>query len=156
MGTLYQRPLDPLILQDLKVTLQDSTLIFPFEETEEKSMFLSNIDKVLTFNVQTVHFFPSNPNFPPEVVTQRLKTALSKVLVSYDYLAGRLKFNPQSQRVEIDCNSAGAGFVVASSEYSLDEIGDLVYPNPAFQQFTVQNMDNLAADDQPLCILQVE
>lgn len=64
--------------------------------------------------------------------------------------------NPQTRRMEINCNAAGAGFVVASSEYTLDEIGDLVYPNPAFRQLAAENMDFLAADDQPLCILQVQ
>ncbi|KAL2549309.1 HXXXD-type acyl-transferase family protein [Forsythia ovata] len=154
MGTLYQEHLDPSI-HDLKVTLQDSTLIFPSQETEKKSIFLSNIDQVLNFNVQTIHFFPANPDFAQEVVTSRLKTALEKVLVPYDFMAGRLKMNPQSGRLEVECNAAGAGFVVASTQFSLDEIGDLVYPNPAFRELIVQSMDNLEADNQPLCIFQV-
>ena len=118
-------------------------------------MFLSNIDKVLSFNVQTVHFFKAHPDFPPTTVVEKLETALRKVLVPYDFLAGRLKMNPKLDRLEVECNGAGAGFVVASSEFTLDEIGDLVFPNPAFQQLTVMTMDNLAPDDQPLCILQV-
>lgn len=118
-------------------------------------MFLSNIDQVLTFNVQRVHFFTANPDFPPDLIIQMLKNALSKVLVSYDFLAGRLKYNTQSSRMEINCNAAGAGFVVASTEFSLDEIGDFDYPNPGFKQLVMQNMDNLGSDDQPLCILQV-
>lgn len=118
-------------------------------------MFLSNIDKVLNFNVQTVHFFQAHPDFPPPTVVEKLETALQKILVPYDFLAGRLKMNPKLGRLEVDCNAAGAGFVVASSEFTLDEIGDLVYPNPAFQQLVVMSMDNLAPDDQPLCILQV-
>ncbi|KAL0444048.1 UNVERIFIED_CONTAM: Fatty alcohol:caffeoyl-CoA acyltransferase [Sesamum latifolium] len=35
-----------------------------------------------------------------------LKMALERVLVHYDFLAGRFKLNPQSGRLEIDCNSA--------------------------------------------------
>ena len=85
---------------------------------------------------------------------EKLKTGLCKVLVPYDYLAGRLKLNSEIGRLEIDCNVGGAGFVVASSEYCLDEIGDLVYPNPGFQQLIVQTLDNLPPDDQPLCIIQ--
>uniref|UniRef100_A0A5B7BZ18 Putative omega-hydroxypalmitate O-feruloyl transferase n=1 Tax=Davidia involucrata TaxID=16924 RepID=A0A5B7BZ18_DAVIN len=155
MGTLYQGA-DPPVIQDLKVTLQHSTLVFPSQETERKCMFLSNIDQVLNFNVQTVHFFQAHPDFPPEIVTEKLKTALCKVLVPYDFLAGRLKLNHALGRLEIDCNAAGAGFVVASSEFTLNEIGDLVYPNPAFRQLIVQSLDNLGPDDQqPLCILQV-
>lgn len=155
MGTLYQKPHDPAAKQDLKVTLQHSTLVFPNQETENKSMFLSNIDQVLNFNVQTVHFFRAQPDFPPEVVKEKLKNALGKVLVPYDFLAGRLKFNQELGRLEINCNAAGAGFVLAKSELSLNEVGDLVYPNPAFGQLIVPSLDILEPNDQPLCILQV-
>lgn len=158
MGTLYDhnKHLEtPVILQDLKITYHDSSLVFPCQETEKRSMFLSNIDKVLNFNVQTVHFFPHNSKFPPEMVTQKLKDAFSKVLVHYDFLAGRLKTNPPSGRMEINCNVGGAGFVVASTQFALNEIGDLVYPNPVFQDFAVQTMEGFKADDQPLCIVQV-
>ncbi|KAA8538804.1 hypothetical protein F0562_025496 [Nyssa sinensis] len=152
MGTIYQGP--PPVIQDLKVTLEDTSLVFPAQETQRKSMFLSNIDQVLNFNVQTVHFFKAHPDFPPEIVTQKLKNALCELLVPYDFLAGRLKLN-QGGRLEIESNAAGAGFVVASTEFSLNDIGDLVYPNPAFRQLTVQSLDSLGPDDQPLCILQV-
>lgn len=155
MGTLYQ-PLETTI-QDLKVTIQDTNLIFPSQETPKKPMFLSNIDQVLNFDVQTLHFFNANPEFPPEIVIERLRIALSRVLVHYDFLAGRLRMNQESKRLEFDCNSdAGAVFMVASSELTLKEIGDLVYPNPGFRQLIVhENIDILEKDDKPLCIIQV-
>ncbi|KAK6136371.1 hypothetical protein DH2020_029861 [Rehmannia glutinosa] len=71
----------------------------------------------------------------------------------YDFLAGRLKLNHQTGRLEIECNASGAGFVVATTEFSLDEIGDLVYPNPGFMQLIVQGLEKF--DDQPLCVFQV-
>ncbi|MCD9637969.1 hypothetical protein HAX54_021573 [Datura stramonium] len=154
MGTLYQ-PLESTI-QDLKVTIHDTSLVFPSQETQRRPMFLSNIDQVLNFDVQTLHFFNANPEFPPEIVRERLRIALSRVLVPYDFLAGRLKMNQESKRLEIDCNCAGAVFLVASSELTLEEIGDLVYPNPAFRQLIVhENIDLLEKDDKPLCIIQV-
>lgn len=153
MGTLYQ-PLESTI-QELKVTIQDTSLVFPSEKTQKKPMFLSNIDQVLNFDVQTLHFFPANSEFPPEIVKEKLRNALSKVLVPYDFLAGRLKMNHQIGRLEIDCNAEGAVFVVASSELTLKEIGDLVYPNPGFRQLITQSIDLLEKDDKPLCIIQV-
>lgn len=173
-GGLVVRP--PLsLLQDLKVSVLHTCLVFPSQETEKKSIFLSNIDQVLNFDVQTVHFFTAHKDFPSNViVAEQLKESLAKILVPYDFLAGRLKSNPNSGgRLEIECNAAGAGFVVASSEYTLDEIGDLVYPNPAFAQLVCITMDvnhhhhhhheNVAfikhaahhQYDHPLCILQV-
>lgn len=117
-------------------------------------MFLSNIDQVLNFDVQTVHFFSEHKDFPPQVITEKIKDTLEKLLVPYEFLAGRLKLNPEIGRLEIECCGSGAGFVEASSEYSLDEIGDLVYPNPGFSHL-VCSTDMLKPDDRLLCILQV-
>ncbi|XWS65237.1 hypothetical protein CRYUN_Cryun05aG0075000 [Craigia yunnanensis] len=153
MGTICVEPQS--LLQDLKITIQNVSLVFPSQHTERKSLFLSNIDKVLNFPVETVHFFPSHKDFPPHLVAEKLKTTLAKLLIPYDFLAGRLRSNPETVRLEIDCNSAGIGFAVATSDYTLDSIGDLVYPNPAFGQLIYKSMDNLEQDDQPLCIVQV-
>ncbi|KAK6124601.1 hypothetical protein DH2020_041656 [Rehmannia glutinosa] len=143
-------------MQDLKVTLHESILVLPSQETPKKSLFLSNIDQILNYNIPTIHFFTANPDFPSETVAKRLKMALEKVLVPYDFMAGRFKLNEQSGRLEIDCNAAGAGFVVASSEYWLDDLGDFVHPNLGFRQLAAQILDNLGPDDdQPLCTFQV-
>ncbi|KAL9150633.1 hypothetical protein ABFS82_11G001800 [Erythranthe guttata] len=141
--------------EELKVTIQDSTLVFPSQETQNRSFFLSTLDQILTVNIQAIYFFQPNPDFTPQVVAQRMKLALQRVLVPYDFMAGRLKRHHHSSRLEINCNMAGAGFVVASSEFSLDEIGDLVFPNPGFRQLDAQTLNHLDADDQPLCVFQV-
>ncbi|EYU34266.1 hypothetical protein MIMGU_mgv1a023386mg, partial [Erythranthe guttata] len=127
-------------------------------QTPKKSIFLSNIDQILNYDIPTAHFFKANPDFPPETVAERLRTALEKVLVPYDFMAGRLKLNRELGRLEIDCNAAGAGFVVAKSDVSLDEIGgeNLVCPNLGYRQLAVQRLDSLPPDvDQPLCVFQV-
>ncbi|KAL3639653.1 hypothetical protein CASFOL_014621 [Castilleja foliolosa] len=70
-------------------------------------------------------------------------------------MAGRVLWNHQSSRAEIDCNRAGAGFVVASSEPSVDELGDLATPNLGFKQLAVQKLDHFDDEnDQPQCIIQ--
>ncbi|KAM5561967.1 hypothetical protein ABKV19_022513 [Rosa sericea] len=163
------------LLKDLKVTVHHKSLVFPSHETEKKSFFLSNIDQFLNFDVHTVHFFAAHRDFSSDLVAEKLKQSLANILVPYDFLAGRLKSNPNSGtgggRLEIECNAAGAGFVVASSEYALHEIGDLVYPNSAFAQLICISMDvdhprhendasiehpaSAAHRDHPLCILQV-
>lgn len=89
-------------------------------------------------------------------MADKLKTTLAKLLVPYDFLSGRLRSNPETGRLEIDCNSAGIGFAVAKSDdNTLDSVGDLVYPNPAFGQLICRKVDILEPDDQPLCIVQV-
>ncbi|OWM86163.1 hypothetical protein CDL15_Pgr010987 [Punica granatum] len=151
MGTIREGHQPPLI-QDLKVTVHDTSVVLPAQPTPRRSMFLSNIDQVLNFDVQTIHFFGPHPDHPPDAVVRKLRDALSQILVHYDFLAGRLVVDPAgSGRLVFDCNSAGIGFVVASSEYNLDDVGDLVYPNPAFEQLVTKV---ICPDDKPLGIFQ--
>ena len=157
MATSYQES-SSLLLQDLKVTIKEASLIFPSQETlthERKSMFLSNVDQVLNFDVQTVHFFRPNEDFPPEIVSEMLRKALVRAMDVYEFLAGRLRVNPSSVRLDVDCNGAGAGFVTAASEYTLEELGDLVYPNPAFAKLVTSQLQSVPKDDQPLFAFQV-
>nr|KYP34759.1 Anthranilate N-benzoyltransferase protein 1 [Cajanus cajan] len=139
----------------MKVTIHETSMVFPSKETHQKSLFLSNIDKVLNLDVETVHFFAANKDFSPQKVAEMFKNALEDSLVVYDFLGGRLKLNSKTNRLEIDCNAEGAGFVVASCEYKLSEIGDLVYPNPAFAKFVHKSKDFLKPGDQPLCVAQL-
>ncbi|KAL8056660.1 hypothetical protein ABFX02_04G133300 [Erythranthe guttata] len=142
-------------IQDLRVIFHEKVLVSPSEKTERKSMFLSNIDQMHNYNAHTARFFTANPDYPPKIVTERLKMALEKVLATYDFAAGRLRTNQESGRLEIECDGAGAGFVAASSEYSLCDLGDdLVFSNPGFRQLSVL-FDFLPRDDEPLLILQV-
>ncbi|KAG6586184.1 Omega-hydroxypalmitate O-feruloyl transferase, partial [Cucurbita argyrosperma subsp. argyrosperma] len=140
---------------DLKVSIKECSIVYPSQETQNKCLFLTNIDQILNFSVETLHFFPPHNHFPPHVIIEKIKATFSKLLVPYHFLAGRLKLSHENGRLEIDCNGAGAGFVVASSDVSLDEIGDLVYPNPAFQHLVSKSLDVFEPDDQPLVIVQV-
>ncbi|KAK4282155.1 hypothetical protein QN277_013565 [Acacia crassicarpa] len=155
MGSLHDHQEDQPLLQDLNVKIQQTSMVFPSKPSERRSLFLSNIDRVLNFDVETVHFFAGQKNFPAEVVADRLKKALADALVAYDFFAGRLKINRETSRLEIDCNGAGVGFVVASCDYNLDDVGDLVYPNPAFAQLIHKNNDFLKPGDHPLCVVQL-
>ncbi|KAK1295267.1 Omega-hydroxypalmitate O-feruloyl transferase [Acorus calamus] len=117
-------------------------------------MFLSNIDQLFNLDVETVHFFSAIESFPPSAVCDAIKQALQQLLVPYDFLAGRLKQHPEKGRLEVDCNGAGAGFVIASSEMTLEEIRDLTYPNPAFKNL-VPTRSLKGLEDWPLMAIQV-
>ncbi|KAK9087920.1 hypothetical protein Syun_030314 [Stephania yunnanensis] len=157
MGSLHHAP-SPT---DLKITIHRHSKVFPSKKIERRTMFLSNIDQVLDFYVGAVHFFESNDEFPPEKVAERLEKGLGEVLVAYDFLAGRLSCyddgggDEKMSRLELDCNSAGVGFAVASSEFCLNEIGDLVFPNPCFRQLVLGDLEKLSIEDRPLCVFQV-
>ncbi|CAF1953281.1 unnamed protein product [Brassica napus] len=69
---------------------------------------------------------------------------------------GRIRLNPSSGSLDVDCNGAGAGFVMAESEYTLEELGDLVYPNPSCAKLVTIQLQSLPKDDQPLFAFQIK
>eukprot|EP01018_Ginkgo_biloba_P029399 Gb_31500 [translate_table: standard] len=142
------------IVSDIKVKVKKPCLVYPAEVTERRSMFLSNIDQVLVFTVETVHFFGPNPQTSFEDVVNSVKSALSRLLVHYDFMAGRLSLNTQQGRFEIDCNGAGVAFATASSQLSMEDLEDITYPNPAFKQLVLQGYHVKTVQDQPVCAFQ--
>jgi omega-hydroxypalmitate O-feruloyl transferase len=99
--------------------------------------------------VETLHFFDREG----EDVAQIVVISLSKLLVPYDYMAGRLNLNPEEGRLEIDCNGGGALFAAATSELTLDQLPDIVYPNPAFTRLILQDYEYDKHQDLPLLFL---
>ncbi|KAI3907873.1 hypothetical protein MKW92_029979 [Papaver armeniacum] len=131
---------------DLKVELQNASMVVPVEVTERRSMFLSNIDQSVNLYCGAIGFFSATPNFPPDLIAKKLELGLKRLLAEhYDFLAGRLKWDSKQ----------GPGFITASSKLSLEEVGDLHSPNPAFEQLAPQNFNKLWPKDQPLFIMQV-
>eukprot|EP01018_Ginkgo_biloba_P006207 Gb_33595 [translate_table: standard] len=141
---------------DLKIKVEKPFFVRPAQqESEGRSFFLSNFDQNLVFTVETLHFFGANPGKPWEDVAEKIAGALSKLLVTYDYMAGRLKLNSEQGRLEIDCNGAGAMFAAASSELAVAQLPDITYPNPAFAQLILQEYGVEKLQDLPLLFLQV-
>ncbi|KAF9587274.1 hypothetical protein IFM89_039521 [Coptis chinensis] len=89
-----------------------------------------------------------------ENIIAKLENAYRKILVQYDFLAGRLRWSNKKGRLEIDCNAVGAGFVVASCDLSFEELGGIGSPNLANQQFALRKW-NALPEDQPLVVMQV-
>ncbi|KAF3593617.1 hypothetical protein DY000_02021108 [Brassica cretica] len=83
-----------------------------------------------------------------------LRKALVRAMDVYELFAGRIRLNPSSGSLDVDCNGAGAGFVMAESEYPLEEPGDLVYPNPSCAKLVTSQLQSLHKDDQPLFAFQ--
>ncbi|CAF2157513.1 unnamed protein product [Brassica napus] len=84
-----------------------------------------------------------------------LRKALVRAMDVYEFLAGRIRLNPSSGSLDVDCNGAGAGFVVAKSEYTLEELGDLVYPNPSCAKLVTSELQSLPKDDQPFFLFSL-
>ncbi|KAL6576329.1 histone H3.1 [Orobanche hederae] len=104
------------------------TLVPPAEKTERSLYFLSNLDQNIAVVVGTIYCFKSADKGNVEAV-RVLKDALSKALVHYYPLAGRLTISPE-MKLAVDCTGEGAFFVEAEAECELEKLGDITKPDP--------------------------
>ncbi|KAL6559614.1 histone H3.1 [Orobanche gracilis] len=98
------------------------------EKTEKGLYFLSNLDQNIAVVVGTIYCFKSADKGNLEAV-RVLKDALSKALVHYYPLAGRLTISPE-MKLAVDCTGEGAVFVEAEAECELEKLGDITKPDP--------------------------
>ncbi|KAI3464914.1 hypothetical protein Pfo_021577 [Paulownia fortunei] len=98
-------------------------LICPSSPTPKHTLYLSNLDdqKFLRFSIKYLYVFRKSVN------TETLKESLSRVLVEYYPLAGRLRrsIEDDDHKLEIDCNGQGAVFAEANMDLSAEEFLEL-------------------------------
>jgi len=104
------------------------TLVSPAEETEKGLYVLSNLDQNIAVIVRTIYCFKSEEKSNENVV-EVIKDALSRVLVHYYPLAGRLTISSEGKLI-VDCTGEGAVFVEAEASCTIEEIGDNTKPDP--------------------------
>ncbi|XP_031280881.1 acyl transferase 4 [Pistacia vera] len=102
----------------LCVIRSNRSLVKPAEKTPFGILELSAIDRipVLRCNARTLHVFRHGPE-----AAQVIRGALSRALVPYYPLAGRLKESSQGL-LQIECCGEGAWFVEASASCTLDSV----------------------------------
>ncbi|XP_015070028.1 shikimate O-hydroxycinnamoyltransferase [Solanum pennellii] len=107
----------------MKIEVKNSTMVQPATETPQLRLWNSNVDLVVpNFHTPSVYFYrpTGSPNFFDGKV---LKEALSKALVPFYPMAGRL-CRDEDGRIEIDCKGQGVLFVEAESDGVVDDFGD--------------------------------
>lgn len=113
---------------EFSVKQQEPTLVPPAEETEKGLYFLSNLDQNIAVIVRTIYCFKSDSEGNERAV-EVIKDALSKVLVHYYPLAGRLTISAEGKLI-VNCGGEGAVFVEAETDCTIEEIGDITKPDP--------------------------
>ncbi|GLJ35334.1 hypothetical protein SUGI_0710770 [Cryptomeria japonica] len=144
------------LVSDIRVKRKSLSVIRPEKNVERYSLFLSNLDqKLVGYVIKFVHFFSGNQEIAFDNIIYLHTEALSGILVYYDSISGRLTFNSEEWRFEIDCNAAGVPFAVCTSELTLEQMGDVTYPNPAFTQLCLlPRSTNQILEDEPLMSFQ--
>lgn len=115
----------------MAVEIVESCMVTPCEATPQQGLWLSNLDLLVArSHTPTVYLYRRhNSRHGPDFFSPGvLKAALSKAMVTFYPLAGRLDAQGGSAgRPEIRCTGEGALFVTARSDATLDDLlGDLV------------------------------
>ncbi|RZC63274.1 hypothetical protein C5167_025024 [Papaver somniferum] len=118
----------------MEVRVRESSVVKPAEETPKVCLWTSNFDQLCVVHAQAVYFYKppesddgfssSSGDFFNSTV---LKHGLSKALVTYYPVAGRLKRN-ESGRAEIHCTGEGAIFIEAETDSFMKDLGEFT-PN---------------------------
>ncbi|RZC71190.1 hypothetical protein C5167_034648 [Papaver somniferum] len=137
----------------MKISIKESTMVRPAEETPQRSLWNANVDLVVPrMHTPSVYFYRPNgsSNFFDCSV---LKEALSKVLVPFYPMGGRLK-RDEDGRIEIDCNGAGVLLVEAETTSVIDDFGDFA-PTLELRQLIPSVDYSGDISSYPLLVLQV-
>ncbi|KAK6290300.1 hypothetical protein POUND7_001841 [Theobroma cacao] len=105
----------------MEIIMKESTMVCPTEETPSRRLWVSNMDLLMTrYHISTVYFYKPNgsSNF---FDTKVLKESLSKILVPFYPVAGRLGYD-ENGRLEIVCNAEGVLFIEANTTSIMDDL----------------------------------
>ncbi|KAL9238268.1 hypothetical protein vseg_012714 [Gypsophila vaccaria] len=142
-----------------KVTRQPPEFVTPAEPTPYEFKELSDIDdqQGLWLLTPEMHFYRSAPNMIGADPAKVIKMALSKALVPYYPLAGRLRETADGKKLVVECTGEGVLFTEADADVRLDEFSEaqLHPPVPCKDEllFNVPGSDRIV--NSPLFLIQV-
>lgn len=137
------------------INVKESTIVRPAAETPRKALWNSNVDLVVpNFHTPSVYFYrPTTVGTSGFFDAKVLREALSKVLVPFYPMAGRLRRDDDG-RVDIDCNGEGVLFVEAETDKIIDDFGDFT-PTLELRQLITAIDYSRGIETYPLLVLQV-
>ncbi|WRX33509.1 hypothetical protein QQP08_025996 [Theobroma cacao] len=139
--------------EEMKTTINGSTMVRPARDTPNRRLWNSNLDLVISrYHVTSVCFYKSDAS-SKFFDTQLLKESLSNILVPFSPMAGRLGYD-ENGRLEIVCNAEGVLFIEAETATTIDDLGDFA-PRSKLGQLvpTVDYSGDISSF--PLVLLQV-
>lgn len=140
----------------MKVVINKSCSVQPAKSTWNGCMPLSEPDQIgVLMHIPIIYFYRPTGDWltDKDAMFTTLETSLSKVLVHFYPLAGRLRSLDRA-RLELDCNSKGVQLIEASSDAKLDNLGDFS-PSPDFDYLIAQIDYTIPIEEIPLLIVQL-
>ncbi|GLJ22215.1 hypothetical protein SUGI_0417510 [Cryptomeria japonica] len=141
--------------EELKVMIVERCLVRPCLPSPQGSLYLSNLDNQpaarSVFNTLLVYEGCENNLADP---AKTIREALSKVLVYYYPLAGRLR-KKEDGKLQVECTGEGVLFVEAMVSNNLSVLGDLDYLKPSFKQLLFTFPFNTDIEELHPLVIQV-
>ncbi|XP_030511175.2 shikimate O-hydroxycinnamoyltransferase [Cannabis sativa] len=143
---------------ELTIEVKKTTMVKPAAATPRHVLWNSNVDQLVPrfLHVSTVYFYkPKQTHHHNFFDSNILKEALSKVLVPFYPVAGRLvASSTESGRVDIDCNGEGVLFVEAETNSLVDDFGDFK-PSPKLKSLVPSVEYSKGISSYPLLLVQI-
>ncbi|CAL8990554.1 unnamed protein product [Prunus brigantina] len=138
------------------VKIKGCYVLKPSTPTLQGTLALSEWDQVGTItHVPTIYFYKPDQTFAaqPDTIANILKDSLSRALVPFYPLAGRLLWIGGG-RLELHCNDMGVPFIEAESDSKLDDFGDFS-PSPEYD-YLIPTVDyTLPIHELPILLVQL-
>ncbi|KZV34328.1 spermidine hydroxycinnamoyl transferase [Dorcoceras hygrometricum] len=140
----------------MKVVLNNSCLVQPAEPTWNGPMPLTELDQTgVLAHIPTIYFYRPSRTWltQKDTIFTTLKTSLSRILVHFYPLAGRLRWL-DGARLVLDCNGKGVQLIEAETDADLDILGDFS-PSPHFHHLIHAINYKAPIEEIPLVIVQL-
>ncbi|XP_074276668.1 spermidine hydroxycinnamoyl transferase-like [Silene latifolia] len=144
------------------VTLKSRHVVVPAEATWQGILPLSELDQVGVIGHTSVLYFYDRPTNQDWVdpshnkVISTLKDSLSRVLVPFYPLAGRLSWI-EGSRLQLHCSALGSELIEADSTNKISDFGNFVDSSKSMFKDLLPHIDNEHSpiEDLPLLCVQV-
>ncbi|KAK3411153.1 hypothetical protein EUGRSUZ_J03136 [Eucalyptus grandis] len=140
----------------MRVRYRGTYTIKPETETWSGHLPLSELDQIcIITHTPTTYFYKPPPEWlhPADAIFSTLRGSLSRVLVPFYPLAGRLRWL-DGGRLRLDCNAMGVPLIEAESEAELSDLGDFC-PGPEYEQIVPSLDYTMPFHELPLLLVQV-
>nr|XP_010918388.1 benzyl alcohol O-benzoyltransferase-like [Elaeis guineensis] len=140
------------------VQRREPVLLVPSQPTPYELKNLSDIDNhenLRILQVPMIQYYSNEPSMIGQDPVKVIKDALSKALVYYYPLAGRLREGTKRKLV-VECTGEGVLFIEAKANIRLEQFGDqLPPPVPCLEELLYDIPGSAGIIDCPLLLIQI-
>lgn len=129
----------------------------PAEPTFQGYLPLSVWDQIgCVTHIPAIYFYRPGQHWlkSPDSIINRLESSLSKLLVHFYPVAGRLRCL-EGGRLEVDCNAAGVQLAEAESDATLSDLGDFSASQKFSHLFPLVDYEVTPFEEHPLLYVQL-